>query len=117
MHALRVARQQRHVCIGTRTGDVVAPAVAELDPGLVRAVRARRQIGLDADDRLDAVLLGLGPELKGSEDVTMVRRGQGRHSHLGRGLEQLVDAGSTIEHGVLGVHMQVDEALVGGWLG
>ena len=117
VHALGGARQQRHVRVGTRAGHVVTTAVTELDPGLVGAVRTRGEVRLDADDRLDAVLLGLGPELVGPEDVTVVRRGQGRHTHLSRALEQLVDAGGAIEHGVLGVHVQVDEALVGGWLG
>ncbi len=113
MHPLRGTRQQRHVGVCARAGDVISTAGPELDPGLVGAVSTRGEVGLDADDRLDAVLLGLGPELIGSEDVTVVRRGQGRHTHLSRGLEQLVDPGGTIEHGVLGVYVQVDEALVG----
>jgi hypothetical protein len=45
-------------------------------------------------------------ELISPEDVTVVRRGQRRHTHLSGGLEQLVDPGSTIEYGVLGAHVR-----------
>jgi hypothetical protein len=37
-------------------------------------VGARRDIGLDADDRLDAGVLGLLPELVGAEKVAVVGR-------------------------------------------
>src|SRR6185436_16980316 len=63
-----------------------------------------------ADDRLDAVGAGLGPELIGAEDVAVVRGGDGRHVHLRGALEQLVDARGAVQHRVLGVDMQVREA-------
>ena len=107
-----VAGEQGHVRVGARAGDVVAGAgalVAPLDPGLVGAVGARRDVGLDADDRLDAGALGLLPELVGAEDVAVVGGGERRHPHLGGPGEQVTDARGTVEHGVLGVHVQVDE--------
>ena len=116
VHAVVVARQQRHVRVGAAAGDVVTPAVAVLHPGLVGAVRARGDVGLEPDDRLDAVLVAGLPELVGAEDEAVVGRRDRRHPLLGRRRHQLVDPGRTVEHGVLGVVVEVDEALLGaGW--
>ncbi len=107
-----VAGQQRHVRVGARAGHVVAgrgALVAPLDPGLVGAVGAGGDVGLDPDDRLDAGALGLLPELVGPEDVAVVGGGQGRHAELGGALEQVADPGRAVEHRVLGVHVEVDE--------
>jgi hypothetical protein len=112
VHAAGGPGEQRHVGVCAAAADVVAAGavVAPADPGLVAAVGAGGEVGLDADDRLDAVGAGLGPELVGAEDVAVVRGRDGRHAHLGGALEQLVDARGAVEHRVLGVDVQVREA-------
>ncbi len=112
VHADVVLGQHRHVGVGAATGDVVAPAVAPADLGAVGAVRAGRDVGLDADDRLDPRALRLLPELVGAEDVAVVGRREGRHAHPGRLGEEVADAGRPVEHGVLRVHVEVHEVLV-----
>jgi hypothetical protein len=116
VHAVGGAGQQRHVRVCAAAPDVLAAGrvVAPADPGLVAPGGARGEIGLDADDGLDAVAAGLGPELVGAEDIAVVGRGDGRHPHRGRGPEQLVDARRTVQHRVLGVNVQVREAVVRG---
>ena len=106
-----VLGEQRHVGVGAAAGDVVAPPlVAPAGPGCwSRAVGAGREVGLDADDRLDPGRCGLLPELVGAEDVAVVGHRERRHAHP-RGLgEQVVEPGRAVEHRVLGVHVQVDE--------
>ena len=112
VHAAGGPGEQRHVGVCATATDVVAAGavVAPAGPGLVAAVGAGGEVGLDADDRLDAVGAGLGPELVGAEDVAVVGRRDGRHAHLGGALEQLVDARGAVEHRVLGMHVQVREA-------
>ena len=109
VHADVVLGEQRHVRVGTRARDVVAPTRPELHPRLVAAVRARREVALDADDRLDAVLRRLLPEIVGPEDEPVVRRGDRRHLHPRRFAGEVVDARRPVEHRVLGVAVQVDE--------
>ena len=112
VHALGRAGEQRHVGVGAGPADVVtagASLAAELDAGLVAAVGARGEVGLGADDGLDAVPSGLGPELVGPEQVPVVGHGDGRHPHPDRLTEQVIDARRAVEHGVLGVAVQVHE--------
>ena len=74
---------------------------------------ARREVALHADDRLDAGGLGLLVEVVGAEDVAVVGHRERRHAHA-RGLfEEVVQPGGAVEHRVLGVHVQVDEGVVG----
>ena len=109
VHAARGAGEQRHVGVGARARDVVLAALAPAHPGAVLPRRARSDVCLDADDRLDAVLLRLLPELVRPEDVPVVRRRDRGHPHP-RGLgEEVVDLGGTVEHRVLGVHVEVHE--------
>jgi hypothetical protein len=83
VHALGRAREQGHVGVGAIAADVVAPAVTPFHAGLVAAGGAGSDVGLDADDRLDVVFAGLGPELVGAVDVAVVGRGDGRHALIG----------------------------------
>ncbi len=114
VHAGVVAGQQRHVGVRATTGDIVAgpgALVAPLHPGLVAAVRPGGDIGLEADDRLDVVGLRGLPELVCPEEVAVVGHRDRRHAHLLGGREHVLDPRGTVEHGVLGVVVQVDEVL------
>ena len=70
-----VSDEQRHVRVRARARDVVVAAVAPAHAGLVGAVRARRDVRLGADDRLDAGVGRLLPEVVGAEDVAVVGDG------------------------------------------
>ncbi len=117
VHAGGGLGQQRHVGERATAGHVVPAALAPLDPGAVAAVGARRDVGLDADDRLDPGGGGLLPEVVGAEDVAVVGHRQGRHGHLAGGGEQVVQPGGAVEHGVLGVRVQVHERVAGSHAG
>jgi hypothetical protein len=109
VHAGVVLCQQRHVRVGAGSGHVVAPAIAPLDAGAVEPAGARRDVGLEPDDGLDAVPLPGLPELVGAEQVAVVGGRERRHLLAGRLGEQVVDAGCPVEHRVLGVDVQVHE--------
>ena len=94
-----------------------SPPSAQRDPGAVEAVGARGEVGLDADDRLDPGGLGLLPEVVGAEHVAVVGHRQRRHAHPGGLGEQVVEPGRAVEHGVLGVHVQVHERVAGSHAG
>ena len=113
VQAGRALREQRHVGVRAGARHVVAAAVAPPDAGLVAAVRARREVGLRADDRLHAVLLGLLPEVERAEGVAVVGDRDRRHALLGGLAQHVAEAGGTVEHRVLGVHVEVDEAVGG----
>jgi hypothetical protein len=117
VHALRGLGPHRHVRVGAATGHVVVAAVVPADPGLVAAVGVRREVGLGADDRLDPRGAALLPEVVGAEHVAVVGHRQRRHAHRGRLAEQVVEAGRAVEHGVLGVHVQVHERVAGSHAG
>ena len=113
VHALVVLREQRHVRVETPVGDVVGllAALAPRRARLVGAVRARRHVRLEADDRLHVILARLRPELVGTEQVPVVGGRDRRHAELLRTREHVIDTGCTVEHRVLGVVVQMDEAL------
>ena len=102
--------------VGAAGGDVVAPLrlIAPEDPGLVEAGGARRHVGLDPDDRLDAGGRGGRVELVGSEHVAVVGDRQGRLAQP-LGLSHVVlDLPGAVQHGVVGVDVEVDEVVLGG---
>ena len=111
VHALGARREHRHVGVGAAARDVVLAAVAPAHPGLVEPA-AGGDVGLGADDRLDAVRRRLLPEVVGAEHVAVVGHRQRRHAELGGAGEQLVEARRAVEHGVLGVHVQVHERVL-----
>ncbi len=115
VHPLRRLAEQRHVRVGAAGADVVGPAVVEVDALLVGAGRrARCEVGLRADDRLDPGGLRLLVELVGAEHVAVVGHRHRRLAELGGPLGQLRQPRGTVEHGVLGVHVQVDERVLTG---
>ena len=115
MQAFLVPRPDGLVQVGPGGGDVVFLLVrlAPQDPVGV-APGFRRHVGLDPDYRRDAGLLGLPVELRGGEHVAVVG-----HRHVCHALaldfrEQVLQPGGTVQHGVLGVHVQVSERRTGG---
>ena len=113
VHARCRFGQERHVRICTRAGHVVAAARTPAHPGLVTAVRSGRDVRLGADDRLDAGVGRLFPEVIGAEHVAVVGDRDGRHRLVFRRLDELPDPGRAVEHRVLAVHVQVDEGIGG----
>ena len=86
-----------------------SPPAAHRTRELVVPRGVGRDVGLHADDRLEAGGRGLAVEVVGAEHVAVVGHRHRRHAQA-RGLgEQVVEPGGTVEHRVLGVDMQVDE--------
>ena len=75
--------------------------------------RARRDVGLDADDRLDA--LGLRGLVEGDRAVqgAVVRDRHRIHALLGRRIDQLRDPAEAVEEAELGVDVEVREVVRG----
>ena len=110
VHAGGVFGEQRHV--GVHLAGVVVAAAGQC-AALALGPMARREVALHADDRIDARSLRLLVEVVGPEDVAMIGHRERRHPHA-RGLgEQVVQPRGTVEHRVLGVHMEVDERIPG----
>ncbi len=114
VQALVVPRPDGLVQVGAARGDVVLLLVrlAPQDPGGV-APGLGRDVGLDADHRRDARVLGLPVELRGPVHVAVVRHRHVRHALVLDLGEQVLQPGGSIEHGVLGVHVQVSERRTG----
>jgi hypothetical protein len=81
---------------------------------LVRAGGTRCYIRFDTNDGLDALVRGLPPEIERAEKISVVRGGKCRHAQAFGFIEQLTQAGRSIQHGVLGVGVQVDERIIAG---
>ena len=104
--------------VGAAGGNVVASLrlIAPEDTGLVEARGARRHVGLHPDDRLDAGRLGGRVELVDAEHVAVVGDRQGGLAQaLGLG-HVVLDLSGTVQHGVVGVDVKVDEVVLGGCL-
>ena len=107
VHPLRGLREQRHVGIGTRAGDIVVAAVVPAHPLALETGGVGREVGLAANDRLDPGRLGLRVEVVGPEHVAVVGHRHGRHPEFGSALEKVGQPCGTVKHGVLGVVVQV----------
>ena len=102
--------------VGAAGGDVVAPLglIAPEHTGLVEAGGARSHVRLDPDDRLDTGGRGGRVELVGPEHVAVVGDRQGGLAQpLGLG-HVVLDLPGAVQHGVVGVDVEVDEVVLGG---
>ena len=72
------------------------------------------EVEFAADERLDALGLGLVVELDRAVEIAVVGEGEGAHAELGGAIHQPVDAAAAIEQAVVGVDVEMDEILVGG---
>ncbi len=112
-HPLGGVCQEGQVVVGAPGGDVVG-TLPRLTPGDLVAVEARGprcHVGLEPDDRLDTGLLGGRVELVGPEEVPVVRDPDRRLAEPCRFLDHSGDLGRPVEHGVLGVVVEVDESV------
>ena len=111
----RVFRDHRLVQIRARGGDIVALLVrgAPQHTLFIKA-RFRGHVGLDADDGFDP---GAGHALVkgvGSIHIAVVCHAHGGHVLLDHLISQHIDLGHAVQHGELGMVMQVDEGGVFG---
>jgi hypothetical protein len=118
VHALGRLGPHRHVGVGATTRDVVAAllgavTLAPADPPALLAGRARCQVGLDADDRLDAVLPCLRVEVVGAVQVAVVGHRDRGHAEIGDSREEPVEERGAVQHRVLGVDVEVNEPVPG----
>ena len=116
VHTFGGLGQHRHVGIGLFTLHGGRAILAHLVAGHVAEVvrcagvaTLRGVVPLDADDRLDTVLLPLLVEVVGPEHVAVIGHGDRGHFQPSRFGEQIVEPGSAVQHRVLGVHVQVHE--------
>ena len=112
VHALGGLGEQGHVGVGARARDVVVAAVVPAHPLALVARGVGGGVGLHPDDRTQAVGLGLGPEVVGAEDVAVVGHGDRVHAQLGGALHHVGEPRRTVQHGVLGVDVQVGEPVL-----
>ena len=96
MVSIHVAREQQKV---------VRAAVGR---GLAEAA-ALGQVGLQADDRLNAGFFARGVEVDGAVEAAVVGDGEGLHPQLAGALHHATDAAEAIEHAELGVVVEVSE--------
>ena len=68
-----------------------------------------RDVALHADDRLDPGGPGLLVEVVRAEDVAVVGHRERRHAHAGGLGHEVGQPRGAVEHGVLGVHVEVHE--------
>ena len=81
--------------------------------GLFEA-RALDEVDFAADQRLDALRLGLIVEIDRTEKIAMVGERERGHPQRLRAIHQPVDAAGAIEQAVIGVKVEMDEIFVGG---
>ena len=125
VHALGGLSPHGHVGVRATTGHVVAGAVAPAHTRTVGAVRAGGQVRLHTNDGLDVVRFSLAPEVEGTKEEAVVTGRHGLHAEFFSVGEQVTQARGAVEHGVLGVHVQVRkffgchgnllEVWAGGW--
>ena len=89
--------------------DQVVPAVGDAGVRAVVAI-AGRDVGLDAQDRLDPGLVAREVEGDSPEQVAVVGDGDRVHAQLFHACHQPIDAVAAVQQRVLGVQVQVGEA-------
>src|SRR2546427_9612120 len=116
IHALHLAdRAEAHqvhvaIVVGSKQGQMVRVAV---DAALSHESRARRDIDLAADDRLDAGVLARLVKVDRAVHDAVVGHPDRGHLELGRARDHGWDAAGPIEQRVLGVVVEVDEGFWG----
>ena len=113
VHPDRRTGEEGQMRVGTTTGHVVAAAVAPLHAAPLRTMGPRREVGLGADDRPDAVGTGRLVELVGRMHVAVIGHRDRRHPQPGGLGAEIIDLRRTVEHGVLAVDVQVHELRAG----
>ena len=83
-----------------------APITADAVAG---APIAWRDISFDADDRLEARLLGFFLELPRPVQVTVIGYGEGWLFEFERSTDEIVDPVCAVEEGVFGMAVEMDE--------
>ena len=108
MHPLRRLAEKREVGVRASAGGVVLTAVSPSNRALVEAAFGC-EIRLNADDGFDSAFVRLFPELECPEQSSVVGHSNSGHALCDGGVEQRSDSGSAVEHGVVGVYVQVHE--------
>ncbi|CAB4531400.1 unannotated protein [freshwater metagenome] len=108
MHSLSGLAEHRKVRICSAGRDIVFTAVRPLH-GLLVVSSLGREVGLEADDCLDVPVLGLFPHLKRAEQGSVVCHRNGGHLLRHHLVQKATDASGAVEHGVVRVHVQMDE--------
>ena len=112
VHARVVLGPDGLVQVGPARGDVILLLVRLAPQDAIRVgSRLGRDVRLDPDHRGDARVLGLPVELGGPEHVAVVGHRHVRHALVLDLRHQVFQPGGTVQHGVLGVHVQVGERL------
>ena len=107
VHALGGFSPHGHMGVRAATGDVVAGAVAPAHTRTVGTVRAGGQVRFHTNDGLNVVRFSLTPEVEGTKEEAVVAGRHGLHAEFFSVGEQVTQARGTVEHRVLGVHVQV----------
>ena len=66
-------------------------------------------VELAADDRLHAGVFGRIDELDCAKDVAVIGHGHGGHAEFLDALDEFLDIAGAVEHGVIGMQVQMDE--------
>jgi hypothetical protein len=110
-----VLGEQREVVVELAPAlGVAARVVDAAAPGRAFAAMVVSHVGLGAEDRLDALLAALLVELECPVHVAVIGQPERRLPVGDRFGHEFVQAGGTVEHGELGVHVQVGERVAHG---
>ncbi len=113
MHARRVVGDEGQVIVGAARAHIVG-ALPRLTPQNLLAIKtrgSRRDVGLQADDRLHAGVRAVRVEIEGTEQVAMIRQADRRLPEARSLLGHRFRLRSSVEHRVLGVIVKVHEGI------
>ena len=91
-------------------GDMVAGLFGAAGVLLVVAASGR-DVGLDAEDRVDARVLGRFVELQRTVQIAVVGQGQGVHAQLFGPLQEAGDFAGAVQEAIVAMAMQMGERL------
>ena len=114
MHPLGGLCPHREVGVGTTARHVIFSPSAKRHPSFVGPVGSRGEVALDPNDGVNACVASLLPKFEGTKHVSVIGHCDCRHFLPGHFGNQFRDSSGAIEHRILGVHMQVREAVVSG---